>query len=82
MRADRLIRSRAETEIEAAYKELRDAGDIDFDAPKTMLYDPIRKKVRERKGAPTLDQGLGKEAIRKAISRLFEGDKKARAASP
>ena len=71
-----------EPEIKAAYKELRDAGDINFDAPKTRLNEPIREKVREYKGDPSLQQGLGNEAIRKVISRLFDADKNARSTSP
>jgi hypothetical protein len=68
-------------EIEAAYKELRNAGDINFDAPKIRLYEPIREKVREYKGDPSLQRGLGNEAIRKVISPLFEEDKNKRSAS-
>ena len=71
-----------EPEIKAAYKELLDAGKIDFDAPKIRLYEPIREKVREHKGDPSLQRGLGKEAIRKVISPLFEADKNKRSASP
>ncbi len=70
------------TEIEAAYKELRDAEEIDFDAPKNKLYEPIRKKVRAYKNAPSLEKGLQNEAIRKVIYQLFETDKSARSTSP
>ena len=69
-------------EIEAAYQDLHDAGEIDFNAPKKRLYEPIREKVRERKGAPGLQQGLGDEAIRQFIHPLFEADKNKRSASP
>ena len=69
-------------EIEAAYQDLHDAGEIDFNAPKKRLYEPIRGKVRERKGAPGLQQGLGDEAIRQFIHPLFEADKNKRSASP
>ena len=70
------------TEIEAAYKELRDAKEIDFDAPKNKLYEPIRKKVRAYKNDPSLEKGLQNEAIRKVIYQLFETDKSARPTSP
>ena len=69
-------------EIEAAYKEVRDAGYINYDAPIIRLYDQIRKKVREYKGDPNLEKGLQKEAIRKVISSLFEEDKNRRFTSP
>ena len=70
------------TEIEAAYKELRDAEEIDFDAPLNKLYGPIRKKVRAYKNDPSLKKGLGIEAIRKVISPPFETGKSARSTSP
>ncbi len=70
------------SEIAAAYRELLDAGEIDFNAPKTRLYEPIRKKVREYKGDPSLEKGLRDEAIRKVIHPLFDGDKNERSASP
>ncbi len=69
-------------EIEAAYKALRDAKEIDFDAPKNKLYEPIRKKVRAYKDDPSLEKGLQNEAIRKVIYPLFETDKSARPTSP
>lgn len=69
-------------EIEAAYKALRDAKEIDFDAPKNKLYEPIRKKVRAHKNDPSLEKGLQDEAIRKVIYQLFETDKSARPTSP
>ena len=68
-------------EIEAAYQDLLDAGEIDFDAPKKRLYEPIREKVRGDKSNPNL-YGLGDEAIRKVISPLFDADKNKRSASP
>lgn len=77
-----LGRPTLEPEIKAAYKEICGAGDINFDAPKNRLYEPIREKVRKYKGDSCLQRGLGKEAIRKVISPLFEADKEARAASP
>ena len=70
------------TEIEAAYKELRDAKEIDFDAPKNKLFEPIREKVRAYKNDLSLQRGLGDEAIRKAIHPLFEKDKSAHSTSP
>ena len=69
-------------EIEAAYKEIRDIGDINYDAPKIRLYDQIRKKVREYKGDQNLEKGLQKEAILKVIRPLFKTDKNKRSASP
>ena len=69
-------------EIEAAYKELRGTAEIDFDAPKKRLYEPIREKVREHKRDPSLKKGLQDEAIRKVISPLFEVDKNRHLASP
>ena len=69
-------------EIEAAYKELRAAGEIDFNGPKKWLYEPIRKKVQEHEDNPNLKKGLGDEALRKIIQPLFEADKNRRSASP
>ena len=70
------------TEIEATYKELRDAGDINFGAPQNRLYEPIRQKIRAYKNDPSLEKGLQEEAIRKVISPLFEADKNKRPGSP
>lgn len=75
-------RPTAKAEIEAAYQDLRGAGKIDFGAPKARLYQPIREKVRGDKESPDLWTGLGDEAIRKAISPLFEQDKNKARASP
>lgn len=61
------------TEIVAAYEELRDADEIDFDAPLNSLYGRICKKVSDGDNADL--KGLGDEAIRNAISPLFREDK-------
>ena len=70
------------TEIEAAYKALRDGAEIDFKAPKNRVYEPIREKVRGYKKDPRLQRGLGDEAIRKVIHPLFEKDKSVHSTSP
>ena len=67
--------------IIAAYRELRDEGKIDFKVPKNRLYGPIRRRVRQARKKPDL-KGLGDEAIRLAISRPFEADKKKADVSP
>ena len=84
-KADRLRRAGRPSlgpEIEAAYKDLLAAGEIDFNGPKKWLYEPIRKKVREHENDPNLKKGLGDEALRKIIHPLFEADKNRRSASP
>ena len=68
-------------DIEAAYLHLLGAKRINFDAPKTRLYEPIRETIRGDKSNSNL-YGLGDEAIRKVISPLFEADKNRRSASP
>lgn len=68
------------TEIQAAYKKLVEAGEIDFDAPKTATYEPIRQKVRRVLGNEVA--GLGDEAIRLVIAPLFDRDKAAKALCP
>ena len=78
----RVGRPTLDAEIKVAYQGLLEAGEINFDAPKARVYEPIRKKVQEREGAPDLLQGLGDEAIRKVIRKLFEEDKNKRSASP
>ena len=70
------------TEIDVAYKEVRDAGDINFNAPKIEFYELIREKVRRYKGDQNLQRGLGNEAIRQVVSPLFEADKNKRLVSP
>ena len=57
-------------EIEEIYKALRDAGEVDYNAPKNAVYEKIRGKVK--KGP----EGFGNEAIRRAIKALFDRDKK------
>ena len=57
-------------EIEEIYKALRDAGEVDYNAPKNAVYEKIRGKVK--KGP----EGFGNEAIRRAIKPLFDRDKK------
>ena len=68
-------------DIEAAYLHLLGAKRINFDAPKTRLYEPIRETIRGDKSNSNL-YGLGDEAIRKVISPLFDADKNKRSASP
>ena len=78
----RVGRPTLDAEIKVAYQELRDAGDINYDAPMNTLYEPIRKKIQAHKGNPSLKKGLRDEAIRKVISPLFEEDKNKRLVSP
>ena len=78
----RVGRPTLDAEIKVAYQELRDAGDINYDAPKIEFYELIREKVRGYKGDKNLQRGLGNEAIRQVISPLFEADKNKRSASP
>ena len=62
-------------EIRVAYLALERGKEVDFDAYLTVLYEPIRKRVREALGKPGLSQGLGDETIRKTITPLFEASK-------
>ncbi len=60
-------------QIISAYETLRDAEKVDFDDYKKCLYGPIREIIS---GEPnTVARGLGDEAIRGAISPLFDADK-------
>ena len=59
--------------IVTAYEELREAGKVDFGAPKKSLYQPIRKAISGESN--TVPSGLGDEAIRATISSLFDADK-------
>ena len=67
-------------EIKTAYRKLAGAGEVDFDAPKKSLYQPIRKVISDGKPPVaeelnTVPKGLGDEAIRRAIAPLFNADK-------
>ena len=57
-------------EIEERYEALRDAGEVDYNAPKKVVYEKIRGKVKKGRG------GFGNEAIRRAIKPFFDRDKK------
>lgn len=59
-------------EIEKIYTALRDAGEVDYNAPKNAVYEKIRGKVEKGRG------GFGNEAIRRAIKPLFDSEKKLR----
>ena len=59
--------------IVSAYEELRDAGKVDFGAPKKFLYPCIREMISGE--SHTVPKGLGNEAIRVAITKLFDADK-------
>ncbi len=67
-------------EIEEAYRDLKDKGQVNFSAPKTELYPEIRKRICNRddltitvdvKGRP---RGLGNEAMRLVVTPLWEAD--------
>ena len=59
-------------EIEQAYRKLRDAGKIDFNKPRTAIFEKIRTMVREATG---ITKGLGADTIHKTIAPLFDSDK-------
>jgi hypothetical protein len=59
-------------EIETAYKALHDDGKIDYRS-KCINYSAIRQKIGGR--SDVVEDGLGDDAIRKAIKLLFDAEK-------
>lgn len=63
-------------EIIAAYRVLREAGEIDFESPLSRLYRPIQITVAARLGIEVDElKGVGAEAIRKTVRPLFDEDR-------
>ena len=74
----RMGRPSQKSEIEKAYRCLKDAGKINFGKPKTAVYEEIREMVHRSSG---LAEGLGSETIRQVIGPLFDRDKETKARS-
>ena len=61
--------------IEREYRLLRDDDEIDFSAPMNRLYPVVRERVAAKRNSNR--KGLGDEAIRRAITALFQEGKSA-----